>query len=283
MHARLKIVLVTFGLAIASQAIAQITFYERQGFEGRSFTMEKQVRNFERYGFNDRASSVVVTRNRWEVCEDIRFRGQCMILRPGHYPSIRAMGMNNNISSARIVNRNARFDNSRYAPLPVTRDQANYNDRRRDNDNNNYRRQDNERLYEANVTSVRAVVGTPEQRCWIEREQVAQERGDPNVPAAIAGALIGGILGHQIGGGSGKNIATAGGVIAGGLVGANIGRDNNQQTYGQDVQRCSNTPRHNRPDYWDVTYRFRNQDHRVQMTSPPGATITVNERGEPRQ
>jgi len=27
----------------------------------------------------------------------------------------------------------------------------------------------NERLYEANVTSVRAVVGTPEQRCWVEQ------------------------------------------------------------------------------------------------------------------
>jgi hypothetical protein len=31
-----------------------------------------------------------------------------------------------------------------------------------------------------------------------------------------------------------------------------------------------------------VTYRFRGQENRMQMTTPPGATVTVNERGEPR-
>ena len=37
-----------------------------------------------------------------------------------------------------------------------------------------YRRRPNERLSEAPVTSVRAVVGPPEQRCWVERQQVAE-------------------------------------------------------------------------------------------------------------
>src|SRR6202162_3304363 len=32
-----------------------------------------------------------------------------------------------------------------------------------------YRRRPNETLYEANVSSVRAVVGPPEQRCWVDR------------------------------------------------------------------------------------------------------------------
>jgi hypothetical protein len=43
-------------------------------------------------------------------------------------------------------------------------------------------------LYEANVTHVRAVVGTPEQRCWVEREQIPQDQHSANVPAAVAGA-----------------------------------------------------------------------------------------------
>ena len=34
------------------------------------------------------------------------------------------------------------------------------------------RRRGNERIYEANVISVRAVVGTPEQCCWVDREQL---------------------------------------------------------------------------------------------------------------
>ena len=116
-----------------------------------------------------------------------------------------------------------------------------------------------------------------------EREQVAQDQGNANVPAAIAGAIIGGILGHQVGGGRGKDVATAGGAIAGAAVGANIGRDNNgQPVYTQDVQRCTNVPRQARADYWDVTYNFRGQEYRMQTTTPPGPTITVNGQGEPR-
>jgi hypothetical protein len=32
-----------------------------------------------------------------------------------------------------------------------------------------------------------------------------------------------------------------------------------------------------------VTYEFQGYLHRVQMAAPPGPTIIVNERGEPRQ
>ena len=129
---------------------------------------------------------------------------------------------------------------------------------------------------------MRAVVGTPEQRCWVEREQVVQDQGT-NVPGAVAGAIIGGILGHQIGGGRGRDVATAGGVIAGAAVGANVGRDGSGQlAYSQNVQRCNNVSGRMRADYWDVIYSFRNEEHSVQMNQPPGPTITVNAQGEPR-
>jgi uncharacterized protein YcfJ len=145
-----------------------------------------------------------------------------------------------------------------------------------------YRRRHDERLYEANVVSVHAVVGPPEQRCWVEREQIVQERSGPNVPGAVAGAVIGGIIGHQIGSGRGNDLATVGGAVAGAAVGANVGRDGRQQVQTQDIRRCENVPSQARPDHWDVTYNFRGQEHRVQMTAPPGPTITVNEQGEPR-
>jgi uncharacterized protein YcfJ len=146
-----------------------------------------------------------------------------------------------------------------------------------------YNRRDNERLYEANVTSVRAMVGPPEQRCWMESEQVPQDRSKANVPAAIGGALLGGILGHQLGGGRGKDLATVGGAVAGAAVGANIGRDRSgQQVQTQDVQHCENVSSQAQPDHWDVTYSFRGQEHRMQMTDRPGPTVNVNEWGEPR-
>ena len=196
MNTFLKRALAAAMLAIAAQAGAQVTFHEREGFQGRSFTTERQVGNFERYGFNDRASSVVVLRDRWEVCSDERFSGRCVVLRPGRYESLAAMGMNDRASSARRVSRNERIDDDRYAPAPVPV----YDNRRRPN----------ERLFEAEVTSVRAVLGQPQQRCWVEQEQVVQQqRGDVNVGAAIVGAVLGGVLGHQVGGGRGKDIATA--------------------------------------------------------------------------
>jgi len=248
-------------------AVAQITFYEQEGFAGRSFITEERVINFARQGFNDRASSAIVLNHRWEVCENAGFTGRCVVLRPGRYPSLAAMGLNDRISSVREVLLDARIDDDRYAPPPPPI----YDSRRRDN----------ERLFEANVTSVRAVVGTPDQRCWVEPEQIAPERSAANIPAAIAGAVIGGVLGHQVGGGHGKDLATAAGVVAGGLLGANIGRG---ETLAQtrDVQRCTNASGAGRPDYWDVSYTFRGQEHRLQMANPPGQTITVNERGEPR-
>jgi uncharacterized protein YcfJ len=254
-------------VVVATQAAAQVTFYEREGFEGRSFSTQTEVANFQRSGFNDRASSAVVFRDRWEVCTDVRFGGRCVVLRPGRYASLADLGMNDRVSSVRVVARNARVADDRYAPPPIPV----YDNRRRKN----------ERLFQADVTSVRAVVGPPEQRCWVEQEQVAPVRGSANVPGAIAGALLGGILGHQVGGGRGKDIATAGGAVAGAAVGANVGRSGGQPTT-RDVQRCETVPASSRPDYWDVSYVFRGQEHHIQMTSPPGRTVTVNRQGEPR-
>jgi uncharacterized protein YcfJ len=267
MNAILRTALAAAGLAVAAQAAAQVTFYESEGFQGQSFTAQKPVGDLSRFGFNDRASSVVVVRDWWEVCEDSRFNGRCVVLRPGRYPSLAHMGLNDRISSVRTVDRNSRGDDNRYAPVGV------YDGRRRND----------ERLYEADVTSVRAVVGPSEQRCWTEREQIAQDRSEANIPAAIAGAVIGGILGHQVGGGRGKDVATAGGAVVGGLAGANIGRlGGGQQGYGRDVQRCETIASQARPDHWDVTYNFRGQEHRMQMSTPPGKTISVNAQGEPR-
>jgi uncharacterized protein YcfJ len=266
MNWKLKAALAAATVLLATQAAAQITFYEGEGFRGRAFTTDKQIGNFERVGFNDRASSVVVDHGRWEVCSDSRFGGKCVVLRRGSYDSLRAYGMDHRISSTRPVDEHARYENEAPAPLP----EPSYE----------YRRRPSERTYEARVTSVRAVVGPPEQRCWVERQQVVEGgRGEPNTGGAVLGAIIGGVLGHQVGGGRGKDVATAGGAIAGAVIGGNSGGG---AAYGSDVQRCR-TVASGKPAYWDVRYSFRGLEHRIQMSAPPGNTILVNRDGEPRQ
>jgi uncharacterized protein YcfJ len=257
-------------LAVATQVSAQVTFYEHDGFQGRAFTAQGAAPNFQQHGFNDRASSAVILGAPWEVCENTDFGGRCMVLREGQYPSLSAMGLNDRVSSVRAVSRNVRIEDDRYAPpAPPAYDN---------------RRRGNERLYQADVTSVRAVLGTPEQRCWVEREQVAPEQGNNGVPGALIGAVLGGVLGHQVGGGTGRDLATAGGAVAGAVVGASVGRNSGTGPAAQtrDVQRCISEPGGARPGYWDVTYEFRGQSHRMQMTTAPGPTVTVNRRGEPR-
>ena len=96
---KLKTLLAIAAVAVAGQAASQVTFYENDNFQGQSFTTQRNINNFERFGFNDRASSVIVMNNRVEVCDDVRFGGQCTVLRPGRYPSFRAMGINDRVSS----------------------------------------------------------------------------------------------------------------------------------------------------------------------------------------
>src|SRR4051794_12699277 len=97
----LKTLAVAGAVACAAQASAQVTFFEDDNFQGRSFTGNDRVGNFDRQNFNDAASSAIVRNGTWEVCEDARFSGRCIMLRPGNYPSFRAMGFNDRVSSVR--------------------------------------------------------------------------------------------------------------------------------------------------------------------------------------
>ncbi len=252
-------------LVFAGHAAAQVTLYEGEGFRGRALAVNGPIVDFSRVNFNDRASSVVVDRGRWQVCEDARFDGRCVVLQRGSYDSLRSMGLENRVSSIRPIGQQVG------QPVPAPMPQPDYA----------WRQRPNERLFQAQVLAVRAVMGPPEQRCWVERQAVAAPRPDVNVPGAIIGGVLGGILGHQIGGGSGRTVATIGGAVGGTALGANIDRMGSG-TVTRNVQRCGNVPGSNQVQYYDVDYDFRGAVHHVQMSTPPGPTITVNRRGEPR-
>ncbi len=240
--------------AAAPPTIApSITFFRDSNFAGPSVTAQQGFNEFRDLGLRGRAQSAEVIGGSWEVCPDRQFGGQCMLLRPGRYPTLASMGLNTQVESARA---------SAINPINAS------NDPRRDG------RGETGRFFEVPVTSVRAVIGNPEQRCWIDKEQAGS---NPNVPAAIVGALLGGVLGNQVGGGTGKDIATIGGVVAGAAIGSRIGSGN---TDTRDVRRCEEIPAQARTEYWDVTYSFRGQERRVQLNTAPGRTLTVNEAGD---
>jgi uncharacterized protein YcfJ len=263
MNKTLQTALGIAGLVVATQAAAQVTLYERDGLRGHEFTADRPIGDLERFGFNDRASSARVVNGAWQVCEDARFSGNCVVLQPGDYYDLRSMGLNNQISSVRPVDNDYSRNDNDYGNAPRAV--------------GSYERDD--RPYEARVTSVHAVVGPPEQRCWMERQDVVQD--NHNVPGAVIGGIIGGVLGHQVGEGRGNTAATIGGAVAGAAIGSNVNRGADT-TYSQDVQRCAYAPRDSAPAYWDVTYEFRGVPHHAQLTAPPGPTIAVDRDGNPR-
>ena len=226
MNRTLKTALGAGTLLLATQAFAQITFYENAGFRDRAFTANEHVEDFSRVGFNDRASSVVVDEGRWEACEDARFGGHCVVLKQGSYESLGGIGLENRISSVRPVGARAQYMNEAPEPLAAPTYE--------------YRRRPHEHLYEARVDYAREVRGTtPEERCWVEHQPGTEtHRGDLNMGGAVVGALLGGVLGHQVGSGRGNDVATVGGALAGGAIGANVGRDG-PASNGHDVPRRS--------------------------------------------
>ncbi|HVN35766.1 MAG TPA: beta/gamma crystallin-related protein [Casimicrobiaceae bacterium] len=267
MRSRFNAILGGAAALVAAHAAAQVTFYDAEGFHGSAFMVRQPTPNFSPLGFNDRASSAIVEHGRWVACADSGYRGKCIVLVPGNYPSLAPYDMNNRISSARPVQGN---ELSYLVVTPPPAPAPAYE----------YRWRPEEKLFEVPVSYVRAVVGPPEQRCWVERQQVV-EPSQPNVPGAIIGGILGGVLGHQIGGGTGKAVATVGGAIAGTAIGSNVGKSPGG-VYDQDVQRCEAVPGTAKPEYWDVTYYFGGVEHHVQMSAAPGPTIWVNGRGEPR-
>ena len=65
MHLTFKTLFGVAAICCATQAAAQVTFYEGEGFRGRAFRVDNTVWNFESTGFNDRARSAVVEGGRW--------------------------------------------------------------------------------------------------------------------------------------------------------------------------------------------------------------------------
>ena len=124
-------------------------------------------------------------------------------------------------------------------------------------------------------------VSTPRQECYDERvvtrEPAYRSNGDPG--AALFGAILGGVAGHQFGKGSGKSVATA----AGALIGAGIGQSRTRSYSGATERvsyetRCSNYDDYRteqRVEGYDVTYRYNGRTYHTRMPHDPGNRIPV--------
>ena len=125
-----------------------------------------------------------------------------------------------------------------------------------------------ERLYQADVVAVRAVVGPPEQRCWVEQQQVAaggaaqRRRRDHRRHSGRRARAPDRQRPRQRRRDRRRR---------GRRRGRRLEREPRRpQYYTQDVQRCAAVPGSAQPSYWDVTYVFRGATHRAQLALRAG-------------
>lgn len=148
----------------------------------------------------------------------------------------------------------------------------------------------------AQVVSVRATVDripVNREECWSEQQRGYEERrvtrqdnGSPIGAGAVIGAIAGGVLGHQVGGGRGRDVATAGGAIVGGLIGNQVERDNGgapsssseleRRPVTRDVERCRTVQEVREvPVGYDVRYRYGGREFVTRMPFNPGPRVRV--------
>lgn len=137
--------------------------------------------------------------------------------------------------------------------------------------------------HSAEVVSVKALTKTtrtPRQDCHDEQVTHTKEAKDQHrLVGTGIGAVVGGLLGHQVGGGNGKTVATVAGAAAGGYAGNKIEQKVQKgNTYTTTEQRCVTVyDSTSTPAGYDVVYLLNGQQHHVHLEHDPGKQIPVKD------
>lgn len=79
--------------------------------------------------------------------------------------------------------------------------------------------------------AVKAALASLCEGCALVKDvRTEQRKGEGSGLGAVGGAVVGGLLGHQVGGGSGKTLLTVGGAVAGGVAGNEIEKRSKKYT-----------------------------------------------------
>ena len=120
-------------------------------------------------------------------------------------------------------------------------------------------------------TPVIAQVAVPRQVC---SQQQVQVQGQKSGAGTLMGAVAGGAIGNQFGGGEGRAIATLIGIVGGAMLGDRVEGGTPSQT--QNVQSCTTqTFYENRTTAYNVVYEFNGKQYNVQMPQDPGPTVRL--------
>lgn len=126
------------------------------------------------------------------------------------------------------------------------------------------------------VEPIKETIETPREVCrdvTVTRERPVQDIN--RIAGTAVGAVVGGLLGNQVGGGNGKKIATVVGAVGGGYAGNQVqGRMQANDTYTTTETRCNTvTDSYDKVVGYDVRYDLDGEVGQVRMDRDPGERI----------
>lgn len=130
---------------------------------------------------------------------------------------------------------------------------------------------------------IKKSIKTPRRECRnvavTHRRPVQDEN---RITGSVLGAVTGGIIGHQFGGGHGKDLATVAGALGGGYAGNQIqGSMQESDTYTTNQQRCKTVyDKSEKTLGYDVTYQIGDSRGKIRMENDPGTRIPLNSNGQ---
>ena len=131
------------------------------------------------------------------------------------------------------------------------------------------------------VTPVREQASAPQQVCHDEVvTQRAPVKDQHQIAGTAIGAVAGGLLGNQVGGGKGRTLATVAGAIGGGYAGHEIQKNRQENNTVSTTQRRCSTVAGKGGDKivgYDVAYQYNGVTRTIRMDHDPGDRVQVQE------
>ena len=130
------------------------------------------------------------------------------------------------------------------------------------------------------VDPVRSTANNPREVCHDETvTQTAPPRDQHQIAGTAIGAIAGGLLGNQVGGGRGRTLATVAGAVGGGYAGNRIEASRQHAQVTSSVQRKCSTVNNTSDKIvgYDVKYVYNGVTRTVRMDHDPGDRVQVQE------
>ena len=132
-------------------------------------------------------------------------------------------------------------------------------------------------------TPIKESIKTPRKECrnvTVTHRRPVQDEN--RIAGSVLGAVAGGVIGHQFGGGRGRDVATVVGALGGGYAGNQIqGSMQEGDTDTTTQQRCKTVyDKSEKMLGYDVTYKIGDQQGKIRMDRDPGAQIPLDSNGQ---